>query len=210
MTGGPQPVFFSLPTLSSPVHSASRRLPCLPSRPSRALSAPGPVQDHAVRAQEATSTRTLPRRPEPRRAPGTDPPAPRTEAARPRPSAPSPAQPRDRPFVFISSNTAVSPSPTSSLKTRHWWSLEDVRFFQEKLSDFNRLQPRWIRPIPSLSFGYISYPRACLSLSLSLALSRSPLLASALLASVMLLLPTTASPTTVLSISPRLYVLAPC
>jgi hypothetical protein len=88
--------------------------------------------------------------------------------------------------------------------------VEDVRFFQEKLSDFNRLQPRWIRPIPSLSSGYISYPRACLSLSLLLVLSCSPLLASALLACVMLLLPTTASSTTVLSISPRLYVLVPC
>jgi hypothetical protein len=44
----------------------------------------------------------------------------------------------------------------------------------------------------SLSSGYINYPRACLSLSLLLALSCSPLLASAPLACV-LLLPTTSS-----------------
>jgi hypothetical protein len=44
----------------------------------------------------------------------------------------------------------------------------------------------------SLSSGYISYPRVCLSLSLLLALSRSPLLASTPLACV-LLLPTISS-----------------
>jgi hypothetical protein len=65
--------------------------------------------------------------------------------------------------------------------------IEDVRFFLEKLSDFNLNTAD-----SSLSSGYISYPRACLSLSLLLALSCSPLLASALLAYV-LLLPTTSS-----------------